>query len=137
MPLDEKQMEQIVDTVVSRLQAANSAPASAPKPAPAASTPPASVTDGVFRDMEEAIQASKAALRTLVSLPLAVRADLIEEIRKVGRANGLDYARMEWEETGLGNVEDNHKKVNASCGVMGMEDLGAEVCTGDMGLTGI
>ncbi|HSH68722.1 MAG TPA: aldehyde dehydrogenase [Deferrisomatales bacterium] len=128
-------MEQIVDTVVARLRAASSAPASVPKPTPATSKPPAAVIDGVFRDMEDAIRASTAAQRTLVSLPLAARADLIDAIRKAGRDNGPDYARLEWEETGLGKVEDNLKKVIASCSVMGMEDLGAEAFTGDMGLT--
>ena len=68
------------------------------------------MTDGVFQDMEEAIGAATAAQRTLVSLSLAVREELIEAIRRAGRANGSEYARMEWEETGLGKVEDNLKK---------------------------
>ena len=131
MPLDEQQIEKIVEAVVERLQ--KDGPSS---PGPEAGSPVGtSVVDGVFTEMEEAISAAAEAQKALVSLPLAVREKVLSVIREVGLANGPEYARMELEETGLGKVEDNLKKVNASCGVLGMEDLSPEIFTGDMGLT--
>jgi len=131
MPLDESQIERIVEAVVERLRIQEPAP-----PGPEGTRPvEARVRDGVFAEMEEAIAAAVRAQKELVSLPLAVRGEILAAIRETGRANGPEYARMEWEETGLGKVEDNLKKVNASCGVLGMEDLSPEVFTGDKGLT--
>jgi acyl-CoA reductase-like NAD-dependent aldehyde dehydrogenase len=42
---------------------------------------------------------------------------------------------MEFEETGLGKMEDNVKKNQAACQVLGMEDLTPEVFNGDKGVT--
>ncbi len=140
MGLDEKQIERIVEKVVSRLQAkepasAQAGPAEAPLAEAIDPAPASKVRDGVFTDMEEAIQAAARAQKELVALSLETRGKILTAIREIGRAKAREYAQMEWEETGLGKVEDNLKKVLASCGVMGLEDLGAEVFTGDLGLT--
>ncbi|MFH1574678.1 MAG: aldehyde dehydrogenase, partial [Acidobacteriota bacterium] len=49
--------------------------------------------------------------------------------------NAAAYARLEFEETGLGNREDNVRKNQAACQVLGMEDLVPEVYSGDRGVT--
>lgn len=134
MALDEKQIEQIIDTVVARLKAADSQNNKGCDCAPSGSCG-CGVTDGVFKKMEDAIEASKIAQKRLVSLTLEKRGELIEAIRRAGRAKGAEYARMEFEETGLSTAEDNEKKVVASCSVLGLEDLQAEVYTGDKGIT--
>jgi len=131
MKLDERGIEQIVDMVVNRLEKegvefsdSDSSPSST-----------GNVSDGVFHEIEEAIQAASIAQQKLRSLPLQTREQIIEAIRTVGIANAEDYGRMEFEETGLGKLEDNIKKNQAACQVMGMEDLEPEVFSGDKGVT--
>jgi propionaldehyde dehydrogenase len=132
MVLDERQVEQIVEIVVNKLQKENTeTAASAPPPAPR----PDAVNDGVFQDLEACIQATAGAQRAFVALPLAVRQDIIQALRDASLAHADEYARMEYEETGLGKLEDNVRKNQAACRVMGMEDLAPEVFSGDKGVT--
>jgi propionaldehyde dehydrogenase len=91
--------------------------------------------DGVFQEMDECIQAALDAQKKLVALPLAVRENIIQAIREVGLTHAEEYARMEFEETGLGKEEDNVKKNQSACRVLGMEDLSPEVFSGDKGVT--
>jgi propionaldehyde dehydrogenase len=131
MKLDERGIEQIVDMVINRLHKegieiteSDSAPPST-----------GSVSDGVFHEIEEAIQAAAIAQKKLISLPLKTREQIIEAIREVGNTHAEDYGRLEFKETGLGKREDNVKKNQAACRVMGMEDLEPEVFSGDKGVT--
>lgn len=131
MKLDEKVINQIVETVVQKLaQQEPQKPATADNPAPRTN-----VTDGVFEDMAVCIQATVEAQKKLVALPLEVRRDLIAAIRDIGKANAGDYGEMEFEETGLGKRDDNIAKNISACEVMGIEDLSPEVYAGDKGVT--
>lgn len=134
MALDEKRIEQIVEMVLERLQ--KTEPVDTPVPsetAPSSNWP--SVTDGVFQDMETCIQAATRAQIQLQALPLATREKIIRAVREVGTANAELYGRLEYEETGLGKLDDNIKKCVSACQVMGMEDLSPETFTGDRGIT--
>ena len=131
MALDEKKIEQIVEIVTRRLREQERNLSAVDK----ASAAPGAVTDGVFQEIEECIQAAADAQKKLVALPLAVREDIIESIRQVGLTQAEEYGRMEFEETGLGKAEDNVKKNKAACRVLGMEDLNPEVFSGDKGVT--
>ncbi len=131
MSLDEARIQQIVERVIERLQAEGAsltAPAGPPARTPA-------VEDGVFQDMEASIAAAASAQRELMALPLAVRERIIGAVRRTGLENAAAYARLEFEETGLGNREDNVRKNQAACQVLGMEDLVPEVYSGDRGVT--
>ena len=131
MGLNQGQIEQIVELVVSRLQQQGT-----DLPGPEAlPSRPGGVMDGVFQDMEACIQAASKAQKKLVALPLAVRENIIQAIREVGLTHAKEYAQMEFEETGLGRAEDNAKKNRAACQVLGMEDLNPEVFSGDKGVT--
>ena len=133
MALDEKKIERIVELVVKRLQEEEAAGGGAPVSAADGSL--STVTDGVFTDMEECIQAARRAHRELVALPLAVREEIVTAVRRIGTENAAEYGRLEFEETGLGKLEDNVNKNLAACQVAGMEDLTPEVFTGDKGIT--
>ena len=111
MGLDEGRIEQIVEIVVSRLQQ-QGVDLSAPNALP---SQPDNVTDGVFQEMDACIQAASRAQKRLVALPLAVREQIIQAIREVGLTHADEYAQMEFEETGLGKVEDNARKNQAAC----------------------
>ena len=127
MSIDRKQVELIVEKVLEGLSASGqSSPADNPSP---------TGSGGVFKEMEDAIQAAAAAQRELVRLPLATREKIIQAMRDVGWANREEYGRMELEETDLGAVSGTVLKLETACGVPGMEDLTSEVYMGDRGVT--
>jgi acyl-CoA reductase-like NAD-dependent aldehyde dehydrogenase len=134
MNLDEQVIQQIVETVVRRLSE-NQVQGTAKEQGKEVPTERPSVEDGVFRDIEHAIGAAETAQKALVALPLTLRENIIRAIRDTGSANAEEYGRLEFEETDLGTAEDNVKKNQAACQVLGMEDLAPEVYTGDRGLT--
>jgi len=131
MKLDEKVINQIVETVVQKL-AHQESENTETTGNPVSGT---HVTDGVFQDMSACIQATCEAQKKLVALPLEIRRNLIAAIRDTGKANTGDYGSMEFEETGLGKREDNVNKNSSACEVMGLEDLAPEVYAGDKGVT--
>ena len=131
MALGERHIEQIVEIVVNRLQAEGVDLSEAAAPAPAS----VETGDGVFQDIEAAIEAAFLAQKKLIALPLAVRENIIKAIRTTGLANAEDYGRLEFDETGLGKADDNIKKNQSACQVLGMEDLVPEVFSGDRGVT--
>ncbi len=131
MGLDEQRIEEIVEIVVSRLQQQG-----AELPTPEAAPTLSNVTmDGVFQDMDDCIRAASEAQKKLVALPLTVRENIIQAIREVGLAHADEYGQMEFNETDLGRADDNAKKNQAACQVLGMEDLHPEVFSGDRGVT--
>ncbi len=126
MAVDKKQVELIVEQVLERLSVAESA------------TSPGNHEDnaeGVFQEMEDAIQAAVIAHQQLLQLPLAPREKIIQAIRDVGWANREEYAGMELEETDLGAVSGTVLKLETACAVPGIEDIKSEVFTGDRGVT--
>ncbi len=74
MAVDKKQIELIVEQVLQKLS--DSEPATS-------RTDHDDGADGVFQEMEDAIQAALIAHRQLVQLPLAVREKIIQTIRDV------------------------------------------------------
>ena len=126
MAIERDQVEKIVEKVMKELAASQ-------KMAAAAS--PSGVSDGVFQEMEDAIQAAVIAHRQMVQLPLDARAKIIQAIRDTGWKNREEYGRMELEETDLGAAAGTVLKLEAACGVPAMEDLRPEVFTGDLGVT--
>jgi aldehyde dehydrogenase len=98
--------------------------------------PPAPGADGIFADVEGAVTAAKAAQRALSESSLALRYDIIAQMRVVLRHNAELLSWMAREETGLGRYEDKVEKnllvINKS---PGPEDLEPSVTTGDHGLT--
>ena len=127
MSIDPQQVELIVEKVLEGLSASGQSP-------PADTSSPTG-SGGVFREMEDAIQAAVAAQQALVRLPLATREKIIQVMRDVGWANREEYGRMELEETDLGAVSGTVLKLETACGVPGMEDLTSEVYMGDRGVT--
>lgn len=135
MKVDQKLIDQIVETVVARLskQPAKTAVEQADSTHVPDNQP--GVTDGVFEEMEACIQAARIAQKKLLAVPLDVRRKIIESIRTTGLTNAKEYGRMEFEETGLGKIADNIAKCHSACQVPGMEDLAPEVYVGDKGAT--
>jgi propionaldehyde dehydrogenase len=126
MNLDKKQIKNIVEKVIQELSSGDQSTSSADS---------ANSSDGVFQEMEDAIQAAVVAHHQLVQVPLATREKIIQAIRDVGWTHREEYGRMELEETDLGAVSGTVLKLETACGVPGIEDLSSEVFTGDLGVT--
>jgi len=131
MQINDKLINQIVDTVVQRLSESD-----APDNLPVDRTRPRKAdSPGVFQNMDDCIPAAVAAQKKLLNLPLDTRRQVIQAVRDTGKANAAEYGRMEFEETDLGKRDDNIEKNRSSCDVLGMEDLVPEVYAGDKGVT--
>ncbi|MCP4627597.1 MAG: aldehyde dehydrogenase family protein [bacterium] len=126
MSIDKNQIEIIVEKILQELSA---------DPQNAAATNQGDASDGVFQEMEDAIQAAVAAQRQLVQLPLAIREKIIRAIRDTGWVNREEYGPLELEETDLGAAAGTVLKLETACGVPGMEDIKPEIFTGDRGVT--
>lgn len=147
MGLDERMIEKIVEIAIKRVQQEREESLKSLKrenqptgninlEKPISKPPvPDRILDGVFCEIEECIQEASNAQKQLLAQPLSERETIIQAVRDIGLANAEEYARMEFEETGLGKLEDNVNKNRSACQVLGMEDLDPEVYTGDKGVT--
>jgi acyl-CoA reductase-like NAD-dependent aldehyde dehydrogenase len=158
MALDERQINAIVEAVVSKLGAgAPAAPKAESKPesAPRAKAEKAEKANyvqtynparkapavvrgrkGIFEDLDTATKAAQDAHEQLVELPVATRKKIIQAMRDITIKNVQELSQRAVEETGLGRVDDKVQK-NLLCAYKtpGMEILDRpETWTGDGGL---
>jgi len=131
MTINEEQIRSIVQSVVNRLSSETAAPAGPTSPLPQIST-----GDGIFNDLEEAINAAELAQNELMRLPLAKREEMIEAMRQAGRDNAEKISVLAHQESGMGRVESKIKKhLLVSNKTPGLEDLQPIAWSGDHGLT--
>lgn len=124
--MDQRTINDIVETVVSRLRAEGVG--STRRPAGATG-------NGVFERVEDAIAAARGAQPAWAATPRAVKERVINALRQLMFAHAEDFARREWEETGLGRFEDKVVKIhNAAKATPGLEDLPSRSWNGDKGL---
>lgn len=106
-----------------------------PQAGAAAKAPSASLGDGVFGDLDSAIQAARQAFLALSGLGLERRKIIIEAMRAACRPQAEPLARLAVEETGLGRVEDKiQKNLLVTNKTPGCEDLDPIAQSGDNGL---
>ncbi|MBM4338264.1 MAG: aldehyde dehydrogenase family protein [Deltaproteobacteria bacterium] len=125
MGLDIKQIDAIVEKIVTRLSQSEPSLSSGIK-----------TGDGIFQNIDEAVRATHHAQRDLVEgTSIEKRKEIIEVIRKVARDNAKEWAQIELMEAEMGRFEDKVKKIIASSMVPGMEDLQTVAYSGDRGMT--
>ena len=91
---------------------------------------------GVFKDMNEAIEAANAGYKKVRAMSVEEREKIITEIRKLARAEAAIMAEMGVAETGMGKVEHKRlKHILVADKTPGTEDIQATAKTGDHGLT--
>ncbi|MDR0415726.1 MAG: aldehyde dehydrogenase EutE [Propionibacteriaceae bacterium] len=103
-------------------------------------TPVKEICDGVFPDMNAAIEAADQAAREYLGRSMRDRAKYVAAIREAAcRQDNLEYmAKAAVEETGMGNVPDKIAKNRfAALLTPGTEDIVTEAWSGDDGLTTI
>jgi acyl-CoA reductase-like NAD-dependent aldehyde dehydrogenase len=124
--LDQRDISAIVETVVARLKAEGKVPGGQ-----AAS----SSASGVFGRIEDALAAARAAQPVWAATSRETKTKVIDALRAVMHAHAEEFARREWEETGLGRLADKIVKVhNAASATPGLEDLESRTWTGTKGL---
>ena len=125
MNIDESRIRAIVEEVLRTLSQAGGQ-----------AGPPSPDNDGVFLDVDAAVDAAEKAQRELMGLSLERRREIVAAIRKAGLDMAEESARRACEETGMGNVPDKTQKhVIVSTLTPGVEDLEQKAWTGDHGLT--
>lgn len=120
MSVNEKMVQDIVQEVVAKMQISSDM----------------SGKKGVFSDMNEAIEASKKAQKSVARMSMDQREAIISKIRQKIKENAEILARMGVEETGMGNVGHKilkHQLVAEK--TPGTEDITTTAWSGDRGLT--
>ena len=92
MPVSESMVQEIVQQVMAKMQIADA---------------PAEKQHGVFKDMNDAIEAAKKSQEIVHKMSMDQREKIISCIRKKIKENAEIMARMGVEETKMGNVGDN------------------------------
>ena len=93
-------------------------------------------SDGVFRDVDLAVQAARSAFDQLQQRPISDREAAIQIIRDICREQAVELGTAEYEETKVGRLEHKIEKlVVLADHVPGTEFLKSDVFSGDHGLT--
>ncbi len=92
--------------------------------------------DGLFADVEAAVEAAAIAFRRLCGQSLARREQIIAAMRASMLEQADPLARLAHEETGYGRYEDKiRKNLLVTVKTPGVEDLAPRAFSGDRGLT--
>lgn len=130
MQINETDIKKMVEQVLQQLGQ------SQPSSSPVSSLPEVSFGNGVFATVDEAVEASKVAWEKLRKLPVAIRRQMIDNMREISRKHVNELAKLAVDETGLGRVEDKVAKILlATNKTPGVEDLVSTAYSGDDGLT--
>lgn len=122
MSLDPARIESIVAEVLDRLESGG--PPGEGRPL------------GIHRTLDEAVAAARRSFAAFREVPLETRGRIIASIRQALLASLETISKLAVSETGLGRVEDKILKNRlVTEKTPGIEDLVAEVRTGDHGLT--
>ena len=126
--LDREQIvTEIAQEVIARLSQQRAIPSprtGRPAPRPVAPRPPAiALGDGVFRTVDEAVQAAAAAQKRVAALALEERGRIVEIIKRLCEDHKQELGRAELEETGIGRLEDKIAKLESIRNVPGVEAM--------------
>ena len=140
MKIDSDKLEATIREVLAAMvpnqsAASSPAPAACPVPAPAQDEP---TGDGVFADMDSAVEAAYRAQREYMTHTMADRRRYVAAIREAMLApEALDYmSEQAVAQSGMGDVGHKYLKNKvAAAETPGVEDLLTEAWSGDDGLT--
>ena len=125
--MDEKQIAAIVNKVLNELATGNKNGSGAPC---------TTCNNGVFDNMDAAIDAAFTAQLQLVEMTLEKRKEIIEAIRQAGQEHAVEFAQQTFAETRMGRVDHKIQKcILASKHTPGMEIIETTAWSGDHGLT--
>ena len=136
MDISQQEIEQIVRRVLTGMDTRPPQQAAAGAPRKAQDAPAtAACTDGVFDDVDAAVEAAWKAQQVWRGYKIADRQIVIGAIRACARAHVEEWCRKIVEETGMGRYEDKVEKHLATINLTpGPECLTTEAKSGDAGL---
>ena len=117
----------VVEQVLSRL---NKGGGSA-KPQPA----PSGGGFGIYKGVDEAVQAASRSQRQLLALSLDDRSTICDMLRTIPRQNSKEWGRIELEETKVGRLDHKITKLELLGKVPGVEFLRTVAHSGDQGVS--
>lgn len=131
MEINEKDLKLIIESVLDKLESDKSG-----KTISAGSLERTSGQDGIFEEVNAAVDAAEAAHLELVKLTLEKRREIIRSIRKIIMSNLEEISKLAVEETTFGRVEDKIEKNRlAALKTPGVEDLEPTAYSDDNGMT--
>lgn len=128
MEINEKDLKLIIGSVLNKLESDKKILDSSPNKF--------SGQDGIFEEVNIAVDAAEAAHLELVKLTLEKRREIIRSIRKIIMSNLEEISKLAVEETTFGRVEDKVEKNRlAALKTPGIEDLEPTAYSDDNGMT--
>jgi len=132
MEINEKDLKLIIENVLDKLESAKSDKIISND----LLNKPSSGQDGIFEEVNAAVDAAEAAHLELVKLTLEKRREIIRSIRKIIMSNLEEISKLAVEETTFGRVEDKIEKNKlAALKTPGVEDLEPTAYSDDNGMT--
>lgn len=132
MEINEKDLKLIIESVLDKLESDKSDK----KILDSSLNRPPSGQDGIFEEVNAAVDAAEAAHLELVKLTLEKRREIIRSIRKIIMGNLEEISKLAVEETTFGRVEDKIEKNRlAALKTPGVEDLEPTAYSDDNGMT--
>jgi len=132
MEINEKDLKLIIESVLDKLESAKINKATSND----SLNRPSSSQDGIFEEVNAAVDAAEAAHLELVKLTLEKRREIIQSIRKIIMSNLEEISKLAVEETAFGRVEDKIEKNRlAALKTPGVEDLEPTAYSDDNGMT--
>jgi len=131
MEINEKDLKLIIKSVLNKLESDKSG-----KKISADSLNSSSGQDGIFEEVNSAVDAAEVAHLELIKLTLEKRREIIRSIRKIIMSNLEEISKLAVEETTFGRVEDKIEKNRlAALKTPGIEDLEPTAYSDDNGMT--
>ena len=136
MTLDQKQIQSVVESVLSRLAAANvtAAPAAVAASSCGCGCAGSDGDYGVFTCVDKAADAAHHAHLKLKKAGIGARAKVIEIVKTLAVANAEPWGRFEMDETKIGRVDHKIGKLLITKNVPGVEFLRPDAMSGDGGI---
>ena len=132
MEINEKDLKLIIESVLDKLESAKIDKAISND----SLNRPSSSQDGIFEEVNAAVDAAEAAHFELIKLTLDQRREIIRSIRKIIMSNLEEISKLAVEETTFGRVEDKIEKNRlAALKTPGIEDLEPTAYSDDNGMT--
>jgi len=132
MEINEKDLKLIIENVLDKLESDKSDKIILDS----SLNRPFSGQDGIFEEVNAAVDAAEAAHLELMKLTLEKRREIIQSIRKIIMSNLEEISKLAVEETTFGRIEDKTEKNRlAALKTPGVEDLEPTAYSDDNGMT--
>jgi acyl-CoA reductase-like NAD-dependent aldehyde dehydrogenase len=134
MEINEKDLKLIIESVLNKLETAKSDKSD--KEVFDTSSVKTLGQDGIFEEINTAVDAAETAHLELIKLTLEKRREIIQSIRKIIISNLEEISKLAVEETTFGRVKDKIEKNRlAALKTPGIEDLEPTAYSDDNGMT--